>query len=87
MAKRSNDKTQFNVVFRQEPEGGFTVLVPALPGCVSYGKTLQEAKQMAQDAIAGYIASLQKHGESIPSDEGSFISTVPVLLKSSFAHA
>ena len=38
-------KLQFNVVFKPEKEGGFTVLVPLLPGCVSYGKTLEEAKK------------------------------------------
>ena len=37
----------FNIVLRPEPEGGFTALVPALPGCVTYGRTLAEAKAMA----------------------------------------
>jgi antitoxin HicB len=56
----------FNIVLRPEPEGGFTVIVPALPGCVTYGRTLAEAKKMAKDAISGYIASLTKHNEPIP---------------------
>lgn len=51
----------FNVILRPEPEGGFTAIVPALPGCVTYGRTLSEAKTMAKDAIAGYIESLKKH--------------------------
>ena len=38
-----------------EPEGGFTVLVPILPGCITYGETVAEAKEMAQEAIALYI--------------------------------
>ena len=54
---------RFNIVLRPEPEGGFTVLVPALPGCVTYGRTLLEAKQMAKDAISGYMKSLKKHKE------------------------
>ena len=56
----------FNIVLRPKPVGGFTVIVPALPGCVTYGRTLAEAKNMAKDAIAGYVASLRKHNEPIP---------------------
>jgi len=36
---------RYNIIFRSEPEGGFTVLVPSLPGCVTYGKNLKEAKK------------------------------------------
>jgi antitoxin HicB len=57
----------YNVILRPEPEGGFTAIVPALPGCVTYGRTLEEACQMAKDAVIGYIASLKKHKEPIPS--------------------
>ena len=67
---------KYNVVFYPEPEGGFTATVPSLPGCITYGKDLNEARKMALDAISGYIASLKRHKESIPSDEESFISLV-----------
>ena len=60
MKTAKNLESQYNVIFRPEPEGGFTVLVPALPGCVSYGRTLKEARQMAADAIEGYIVSFRK---------------------------
>jgi antitoxin HicB len=56
----------FNIVFRPEPEGGYTALVPALPGCVTYGRTPSEARKMANDAITGYVESLKKHGELLP---------------------
>ena len=59
-------ETCCNIVLRPEPEGGFTARVPALPGCVTYGRTVEEAKRMAKDAINGYIESLRKHGESHP---------------------
>jgi antitoxin HicB len=62
-------RRRLNIVLRPEPEGGFTALVPALPGCVTYGRTLSEARAMAKDAVTGYIASLQKHNEPIPSDD------------------
>ena len=67
---------KYNVIFRPEPEGGFTVLVPSLPGCVTYGKDLKEAQKMANDAIKGYVASLKKHHEPVPSDESSFVSFI-----------
>lgn len=79
---------QFNVIFRPEPEGGFTAIVPSLPGCFSYGKTLQEAREMAIDAIGGYLSSLKKHGEDIPvSDESNFISTVRLPKSQSLIYA
>ena len=53
----------------------------------SEGKTLEEAKAMAIDAIQGYIASLRKHDDPIPSDQGSLISAVEVEAKQSTAHA
>jgi predicted RNase H-like HicB family nuclease len=66
----------FNIVLRPEPEGGFTVIVPALPGCVTYGRTLAEAKKMAKDAISGYVASLRKHNEPIPTDDESLVASL-----------
>lgn len=45
----------YRILLRPEPEGGFTILVPALPGCVSYGRTLAQAKAMASDAINAYL--------------------------------
>ncbi|MDR3642601.1 MAG: type II toxin-antitoxin system HicB family antitoxin [Candidatus Doudnabacteria bacterium] len=72
---------RYNLVFQSEPEGGFTVIVPALPGCVSYGKNLKQAKAMAQDAITGYLQSLRKHGKNIPNDNDSFITVTEVSLE------
>ena len=45
------------------------VTCPALPGLVTEGDTLEEARAMATDAIQGYLESLRKHGEPIPTDE------------------
>ena len=69
-------KVTYNLIFNPEPEGGFTVIVPSLPGCVTYGKDLNEAKKMAKDAIKAYLASLKKHEDIVPNDESSFFSTV-----------
>jgi predicted RNase H-like HicB family nuclease len=60
----------YRITLRKEPEGGYTVLVPALPGCVTYGKTVEEAIEMAKDAINGYVESrLIEDGEAIPIEE------------------
>jgi len=66
----------FNIVLRPEPEGGFTATVPILPGCVTYGRTLVEARKMARDAIFGYIESLKKHKEPIPTDDESLVASL-----------
>ena len=76
---------RYNIIFKEEPEGGFTATVPSLPGCITYGKDLTEAKKMATDAIKGYIASLKKHKEPIPNDEESFFSAVDIKTIPSYA--
>jgi predicted RNase H-like HicB family nuclease len=68
----------YNVIFRPEPEGGFTAIVPSLSGCVTYGKTLKKAKEMAADAIEGCLFSAKKHGEAVASDTDSFVAIVDV---------
>ncbi len=52
----------------EEPEGGYSVRVPALPGCYTQGETVKEALDNAAEAIAGHIAALQDLGEPIPED-------------------
>jgi predicted RNase H-like HicB family nuclease len=44
----------------------FLLPYPALPGCVSQGKTRDEAMANIRDTIQGYVESLKKHGEPIP---------------------
>jgi len=54
----------------EEDEDGFIVAeCPSLPGCVSQGKTREEALANIEEAIKGYIASLRKHGEPVPQAE------------------
>ena len=61
---------QYTVVFEPAEEGGYVVTVPALPGLITEGDTLEEARAMARDAIRGYLESLMKHGEEIPIETG-----------------
>ncbi|MFH0926190.1 MAG: type II toxin-antitoxin system HicB family antitoxin [bacterium] len=59
----------YRILLRKEPEGGYTVIVPSLSGCVTYGDTVDEAMNMAKEAIELYLESLKEHGEDIPTDE------------------
>lgn len=70
---------QYTILMIPEAEGGFTVTVPAFPGCITYGKTIEEATAMAHDAIVGYIASLKKHKEPIPTEEGRLQAVINIL--------
>lgn len=55
--------------FDPKPEGGYTVTCPALPGLVTYGETLPEAREMARDAMEGLIEVILERGESIPESD------------------
>ena len=59
----------FTVVFEPAEEGGYTVTCPALPGLVTEGDTLEEARRMAADAIQGYLESLKELGRPLPPSE------------------
>ncbi len=62
----------------REEEGGYTVIVPALPGCVTFGETLEEAIAMAKEAIEGYIEILKELGKEVPTDNDILEYTVSV---------
>ncbi len=57
---------EFEVVLQPEEEGGYSVFVPALPGCVSQGETRDEAIAMIREAIELYLESLEAHGDPLP---------------------
>jgi len=50
----------YTTLFEPLPEGGFNVLVPAIPEICTYGETLEEAREMARDAIRCYLKSALK---------------------------
>lgn len=62
----------YRVLFNEEPEGGFTVSVPSLPGCITYGENLNHALEMAKEAIEGYIELLKEQGTPINDDSKTF---------------
>lgn len=57
---------EFQVVLQPEEEGGFSVFVPALPGCSSQGESREEALAMIKEAIEAYLESLESHGDPVP---------------------
>ncbi len=58
----------YRVLLTPEPEGGYTATVPTLPGCITYGETVDEAMSMAKEAVELYIESLVAHNEPIPDE-------------------
>ena len=61
----------YKILMHKEPEGTYTVSVPVLPGCMTYGNTVEHAIQMAQEAIELYIEELRERGEEIPDDSNT----------------
>jgi predicted RNase H-like HicB family nuclease len=61
-------KYTYKILLKKEPEGGYTVTVPSLPGCLSYGESVEEAVNMAREAIELYIESLVAHNEPVPDE-------------------
>ena len=52
---------KFRVIIEQDEDGVFVVHCPTLPGCISQGKTREEAQANIKEAIEGYLDSLKKH--------------------------
>ncbi len=57
---------KFRVLVEQDEDGIFVAEVPSLPGCLSDGRTREEALRNVQEAIALYLESLKAHDDPIP---------------------
>ena len=51
---------------QSEAEGGYTITIPSLPGCISYGETFEKAIEMIKDAMEGWLAVAREEGVPIP---------------------
>ena len=67
---------KYKVVLEPQEEGGYTVYVPSLPGCVSQGETTEEAVANIKEAIEVYLGSLNDRGGSLASSCGARGSSV-----------
>ncbi len=59
----------YRLLLRKEPEGGYTVTVPSLEGCVTYGESVEDGIQKAREAIELYIETLKEFNEPIPTED------------------
>jgi predicted RNase H-like HicB family nuclease len=57
---------KYRVLIQQDEDGVFVAKCPSLPGCISQGRTREEALANIKDAVHGYLQSLKKHNESPP---------------------
>ena len=57
---------KYRVLIEEDEDGVFVGTVPALPGCISQGRTRSELLKNIEEAIAGYLESLKEHGDATP---------------------
>ena len=57
---------KYRVLLQPDEDGQFVGEVPALPGCISQGKSREEALRNVKEVIALYLGSLQAHGDAVP---------------------
>ena len=69
---------RYKIQIRPETDGTYTVIVPSLPGCLTFGDTIEEALEMAREAVEVYIESLASRGKEIPSEDDQIEATVTV---------
>ena len=66
MAQKTKKILHCFAVFDPAEEGGYNVSFPDFPGCVTFGKTFEEAKEMAHEALALWIEELESTKQAIP---------------------
>lgn len=70
---------QYTAVFEPDAEyGGFTVTIPALPGCISEGDTFEEALKNIQEAASLYLEVARSEHEEIPREHGTIVAPIEV---------
>ena len=68
----------YKITIWPETDGTYTVIVPSLPGCLTFGDTIEEALEMAKEAIEAYIESLAARGKDMPVEEDQIEVTITV---------
>ena len=67
----------YTVILLPDPEGEYTAVVPALPGCISEGGSVDETLDMVSEAISLYLESAEKHNEEVPVEQaGTLVGVV-----------
>ena len=70
----------YTVIYQRAPEGGYNVVVPAIPEICTFGEDLPEARRMAKDALRCFLESALKRGEPIPKDVEPATEHIAVVL-------
>ena len=78
----ANGTYTFTMLFEPAEEGGFVVTCPALPGLVTEGDTMEEARNMAEDALRLYLETLIEDGMPIPSDKIPIAQPIEIAVSS-----
>jgi len=78
----ANGTYTFTMLFEPAEEGGFVVTCPALPGLVTEGDTMEEARSMAEDALRLYLETLIEDGMPIPSDKIPIAQPIEIAVSS-----
>ncbi len=77
----NNMNHQFTAIFEADAEyGGYTVTIPALPGCISEGETFDEALANIKEAAELYLEVLKEKGEKIPGENDGEVVVAPVRI-------
>jgi predicted RNase H-like HicB family nuclease len=67
-ATPAHDSYHYTVYFEPQTDGSFAVVFPTFPEIVTFGRTLDEARAMARDALRCHLEGLRKDGQAIPSE-------------------
>ena len=79
MTKRINSKSlRLPIVFHLEPEGGFTVTFPNLPGCVTYGQDFEQAVKMAKEAASLYLEDVVAENEKFLTPSSTYLGEIEI---------
>ena len=70
----------YTVIFEPVEEGGYDVIVPAIPEICTFGSTIEEAREMAEDAIHCYLESVLEGNEAIPKDKEPSLERIAVKI-------
>ena len=68
MTKITKQILSFTVIYEEDPDGGYVVSVPTLPGCHTQGETIKEAEKNIKEAIELFLESLESNNEDIPKE-------------------
>ena len=70
----------YTVIFEPVEEGGYDVIVPAIPEICTFGNTTEEAREMAEDAVRCYLESALADNEKIPQDKAPSLERIAVKI-------